>query len=243
MWDHVRGTDVDEREPPADGPQGLLRRGHALLRPLAEGRSSRRSRTRRSRSRRTTARGAPRSSGRPPTRARSRSPLTAGAYVDDVGNKASRRRRRRDERDRRRHLDDLAAAAARGAPRRRPAPHGRRRDAARRTRTSPRPSTTSTRTSQATLIHRQGHLIPESGTYTLDLYGNDWRILPGPPARRADLDGARRVVARRGPDLPDGLRDERDDRPAVPHLHAPDHIDGKRAVQARELPGEHAVQL
>jgi hypothetical protein len=32
---------------------------------------------------------------------------------------------------------------------------------------------------RATLISRQGHLIPESGTYTLDMYGNDWRIMPG----------------------------------------------------------------
>jgi predicted acyl esterase len=32
---------------------------------------------------------------------------------------------------------------------------------------------------RATLIHRQGHLIPESGTYDLTLYGNDWRIMPG----------------------------------------------------------------
>ena len=29
------------------------------------------------------------------------------------------------------------------------------------------------------MIHRQGHLIPESGTYDLTLYGNDWRIVPG----------------------------------------------------------------
>jgi predicted acyl esterase len=32
---------------------------------------------------------------------------------------------------------------------------------------------------RATLIHRQGHLIPESGTYDLTLYGNDWQIVPG----------------------------------------------------------------
>ena len=32
---------------------------------------------------------------------------------------------------------------------------------------------------QATLVHRQGRLLPESGSYTLDLYGNDWRVLPG----------------------------------------------------------------
>jgi uncharacterized protein len=32
---------------------------------------------------------------------------------------------------------------------------------------------------RATLIHRQGHLIPESGTYDLTLYGNDWSIVPG----------------------------------------------------------------
>jgi uncharacterized protein len=32
---------------------------------------------------------------------------------------------------------------------------------------------------RATLISRQGHLIPESGTYKLHMYGNDWRIMPG----------------------------------------------------------------
>ena len=32
---------------------------------------------------------------------------------------------------------------------------------------------------KATLISRQGHLIPESGTYKLHMYGNDWRIVPG----------------------------------------------------------------
>jgi hypothetical protein len=32
---------------------------------------------------------------------------------------------------------------------------------------------------RATLLSRQGHLIPESGTYTLAMYGNDWRIPPG----------------------------------------------------------------
>ena len=32
---------------------------------------------------------------------------------------------------------------------------------------------------RATLIHRQGRLVPESGTYTLQMYGNDWRIMPG----------------------------------------------------------------
>ena len=32
---------------------------------------------------------------------------------------------------------------------------------------------------RATLISRQGRLVPESGTYTLDMYGNDWRIVPG----------------------------------------------------------------
>jgi predicted acyl esterase len=32
---------------------------------------------------------------------------------------------------------------------------------------------------RATLIHRQGHLIPESGTYDLTLYGNDWQVVPG----------------------------------------------------------------
>ena len=32
---------------------------------------------------------------------------------------------------------------------------------------------------QATLIHRQGRLVPESGTYAFDLYGNDWKIPAG----------------------------------------------------------------
>jgi predicted acyl esterase len=32
---------------------------------------------------------------------------------------------------------------------------------------------------RATLISRQGRLVPQSGSYTLDMYGNDWRILPG----------------------------------------------------------------
>ena len=32
---------------------------------------------------------------------------------------------------------------------------------------------------RATLLSRQGRLVPQSGTYTLDMYGNDWRILPG----------------------------------------------------------------
>ena len=32
---------------------------------------------------------------------------------------------------------------------------------------------------RATLISRQGRLVPESGSYTLDMYGNDWRIMPG----------------------------------------------------------------
>ena len=33
MWDHVRGNDTRRERAPADGPPGLVRRGHALLRP------------------------------------------------------------------------------------------------------------------------------------------------------------------------------------------------------------------
>ena len=32
---------------------------------------------------------------------------------------------------------------------------------------------------RATLVHRNGRLLPESGKYTLDLYGNDWQIPKG----------------------------------------------------------------
>ncbi|HEX8085707.1 MAG TPA: CocE/NonD family hydrolase [Solirubrobacteraceae bacterium] len=32
---------------------------------------------------------------------------------------------------------------------------------------------------QATLVSRQGRLVPESGTYAFDLYGNDWKIPAG----------------------------------------------------------------
>ena len=36
-WEHVRGNETDELRPPEDGPRGLLRRGHALLRPVPQG--------------------------------------------------------------------------------------------------------------------------------------------------------------------------------------------------------------
>jgi predicted acyl esterase len=32
---------------------------------------------------------------------------------------------------------------------------------------------------RAILVHRNGRLLPESGAYTLDLYGNDWRLKAG----------------------------------------------------------------
>ena len=36
-WEHVRGNETDEQRAPEDGPRGLLRRGHALLRPYLKG--------------------------------------------------------------------------------------------------------------------------------------------------------------------------------------------------------------
>ena len=39
-WEHVRGNETRRERPPEDGPRGLLRRGHALLRPLPQGRDA-----------------------------------------------------------------------------------------------------------------------------------------------------------------------------------------------------------
>ena len=106
----ARARQRDRRErPPEDGPRGLVRRGHALLRPVPQGRRRRRSPTRRSRSRPTTASGAPSRAGRPPTR-----------RLHDAAALRHLHRRRHGQRDRRRRrdgrLDDLAAAAARRPP-------------------------------------------------------------------------------------------------------------------------------
>ena len=82
-WDHVRGNETDDDGTPADGPRGLVRRGHALLRPLPQGREAdgRGPDDRRADQRRQVARRGRR--GRPPTRAGTRARCAPARYTDD----------------------------------------------------------------------------------------------------------------------------------------------------------------
>ena len=96
---------------------------------------------------------------------------------------------------------------------------------------------------KATLIHRQGHLIPESGTYELNLYGNDWRVMPGhrigvmvSTAHAEWWLGA--VPTNQTVSVPKATLE-------LPFLKytRPDHIDGKRSVRLENYLANTPIQL
>ncbi|HYH59924.1 MAG TPA: CocE/NonD family hydrolase [Thermoleophilaceae bacterium] len=105
-------------------------------------------------------------------------PLTDGEYVDDVGNKGT--------------SDGIAASSATGVgvwTISKPLPHGVHIAGVPRLKLDVTTSVPNAnlagavydidRDGKATLIHRQARMIPESGTYTIDLYGNDWKLPRG----------------------------------------------------------------
>ena len=177
------------------GRAGLVRRGHALLRPLREGPTTDGRSTRRSRSSRATARGAARPPGRRPTpsastRALQRRHLHRRRRRTTAPPRAARRTARASGRSRR-ALDRGRALRGRAAG------HGRRRAARRRTRTSSSTSTTSTRPTSATLIWRGAYLLRGTGTGDVRPLRRRLEAARRPPDRRARHRRQRRVVGAR----------------------------------------------
>ena len=177
MWDHVRGTDVNEEgrllmgrkgfsdevmrfydrwlkgdKPSVKDPKLVIQTNDGTWRGEEEW---------------------------PPADSRAvKVPLTDGEYTDDVGNKGT--------------SDGLAATSATGVgvwTISAPLPYEARLAGVPRLTLDVETSAPNAnlaaavydidKEGMATLVHRQGRLIPESGTYTIDLYGNDWRVLPG----------------------------------------------------------------
>ena len=228
-WEHVRGNETDERRPPEDGPRGLLRRGHALLRPLPQGRRRRRCRTRRRRAdqRRQVARAS--RPGRPPTRTGYTTHAADRHYTDDGSGTAT----------------ELATPTASGRSRR-ALPYDAHLSGAGKAVVdvaTTRPNANLVvdvydldEYGIGPLITRQGFLARSSGEKTLDLWSADWKLPAGPPDRRARdrrqrglVDPHAAVRQRRGRRR---LRDA-----AVPRQAAHGDDPGRPGHAARGLPG------
>jgi hypothetical protein len=96
---------------------------------------------------------------------------------------------------------------------------------------------------KATLIHRQGHLIPESGTYTLKLYGNDWEIVPGHRIGvMISTAHAEWWLAATPTNQTVSVPKATLEMPFLTYSR-PDHIDGKRSVRLEDYLANTPIQL
>jgi predicted acyl esterase len=95
----------------------------------------------------------------------------------------------------------------------------------------------------ATLISRQGRLVPQSGTYTLDMYGNDWSI---PPGHRIGVmvstAHSEWWLAAAPTNQTVSVTKAAIDLPFLTYTR-PDHISGKRAVRLEQYLANTPIQL
>ena len=180
MWDHVRGNDTDEDGRPAMGRKGWFDEtmrffDHYVASAAADAATDKDPPL--AVADRATARGAPRRSGRPPTRPLSTRTLQRRAATRDDGNNNGTASARLANGDGIWTISPPLGADAHFAG---VAARQRRRLARRcRTPTSSPTSTTSTPTARRRCSRATPRCCPAAGTVGFDLYGNDWKIPAG----------------------------------------------------------------